>query len=204
MDRRDLINFSEVLPEVDATSLEKVVGMVNPRNPIMVEVGSRKGGSASIIGEYAKKRDGDLYCVDHWIEDYELFNFRLNMKALELGNWVYPMVMPSQAAAHVFADKSLDFVFIDGDHEYSAVMKDLEAWYPKVKIDGIICGHDCERYFHKYPPDEQVVIRKLITEDGRQYAGIHGGVVLAVNDTFAEDYEIMPKSKIWWHKKRRK
>lgn len=38
--------------------------------------------------------------------------------------------------------ESLDFVYLDGDHEYSAVMADLEAWWPLVKPGGIIAGHD--------------------------------------------------------------
>ncbi len=39
-------------------------------------------------------------------------------------------------------DNSLDFVFIDADHRYSAVIGDLAAWIPKVKEKGIVCGHD--------------------------------------------------------------
>ena len=39
-------------------------------------------------------------------------------------------------------DKSLDFVFIDADHRYPAVIKDLAAWVPKLKPGGVLCGHD--------------------------------------------------------------
>lgn len=41
-------------------------------------------------------------------------------------------------------DNSLDFVFIDADHVYDKVMKDLKAWGPKVKDGGIFCGHDLQ------------------------------------------------------------
>lgn len=44
-------------------------------------------------------------------------------------------------AEHV-EDCSLDFVFIDADHNYESVKKDIIAWAPKVKLNGIICGHD--------------------------------------------------------------
>lgn len=46
-----------------------------------------------------------------------------------------------EMAQHV-KDESLDFIFIDADHRYSAVMADLAAWIPKVKPGGIISGHD--------------------------------------------------------------
>ena len=48
----------------------------------------------------------------------------------------------SVSASNLFPDKSLDFVFIDGDHSYAAAKADIEAWAPKVKAGGILCGHD--------------------------------------------------------------
>lgn len=50
----------------------------------------------------------------------------------------------SVEAASEFSNGSLDFVFIDADHSYEGCKKDLEAWYPKVKKDGIFSGHDYE------------------------------------------------------------
>jgi predicted O-methyltransferase YrrM len=39
-------------------------------------------------------------------------------------------------------DGSLDFVFIDGDHTEPGFRRDLLAWAPKVKADGVVFGHD--------------------------------------------------------------
>lgn len=39
-------------------------------------------------------------------------------------------------------DHSIDIIFIDGDHRYEGVMRDLIAWTPKLRLGGIICGHD--------------------------------------------------------------
>lgn len=36
----------------------------------------------------------------------------------------------------------LDFVYIDGDHSYSSVKKDIGLYYPKVADGGVIGGHD--------------------------------------------------------------
>ena len=49
---------------------------------------------------------------------------------------------PSHAAAGRFADASFDWVYIDGDHFYDAVSRDLALWAPKVKPGGVITGDD--------------------------------------------------------------
>ena len=40
------------------------------------------------------------------------------------------------------ADETLDVLFVDGDHKYEAVVADIEAWRPKMKHGGLMCGHD--------------------------------------------------------------
>ena len=37
---------------------------------------------------------------------------------------------------------SLDFVFIDADHTEAGVRRDIAAWSPKVRIGGMLLGHD--------------------------------------------------------------
>lgn len=41
-----------------------------------------------------------------------------------------------------FKDNSLDIVYLDGDHRHQSIVNDIESWMPKVKIGGIISGHD--------------------------------------------------------------
>lgn len=36
----------------------------------------------------------------------------------------------------------LDFIYIDGNHDYPFVKKDIERYYPKVKNGGFLGGHD--------------------------------------------------------------
>lgn len=48
----------------------------------------------------------------------------------------------SHEGAEYFADGSVDCLFIDAGHSYEAVMKDIEAWLPKMKPNGIMAGHD--------------------------------------------------------------
>jgi len=49
---------------------------------------------------------------------------------------------PSREAAKKFADKSVDLIFIDGDHRFDEVRGDLIAWWPKVTRGGALCGDD--------------------------------------------------------------
>jgi len=48
----------------------------------------------------------------------------------------------SCAASEMFSDGLFDFVFIDADHSYDGVKKDIICWLPKVKKGGYLCGHD--------------------------------------------------------------
>lgn len=47
-------------------------------------------------------------------------------------------------AAKSFDNESLDFVFIDADHSYAGVKKDIDAWWPKVRNGGMVSGHDID------------------------------------------------------------
>ena len=42
----------------------------------------------------------------------------------------------------VFADKFLHFLYIDGNHKYESVKKDLNDWLPKMQENSVIAGHD--------------------------------------------------------------
>jgi hypothetical protein len=48
----------------------------------------------------------------------------------------------SVPASRLVPNGSLDFVYLDGNHSYMAVIDDLLAWVPKVRAGGLIAGHD--------------------------------------------------------------
>ncbi len=48
----------------------------------------------------------------------------------------------SLAVVDQFADESLDFVNIDGDHSFDAAIMDIVAYVPKVRKGGLILVHD--------------------------------------------------------------
>lgn len=48
----------------------------------------------------------------------------------------------SEDAVTLFPDHYFDYVYIDGEHSYAAVERDLNNYFPKVKIGGYIIGDD--------------------------------------------------------------
>ncbi len=124
-----------------------------------VEVGSWYGRSAAWMAvEIANSgKRVEFYCVDTWrgsvdtpwmAEHLAPFGgsakpmFIENMHRGGVSDYIKPVEMASVDAAQLFADGSLDFVFIDGAHDYANVRADVRAWYPKVKRGGVIAGDD--------------------------------------------------------------
>jgi predicted O-methyltransferase YrrM len=52
------------------------------------------------------------------------------------------------------ADGMFDLVFIDALHDYAHVKQDIALWWPKVRVGGILAGHD---FNHRWPGVERAV-----------------------------------------------
>ena len=92
-----------------------------------------------------------LTCVDAWTPYWKYSDYRLMAKLDEaeadarrrLAPFVCTIIKAfSEDAAKRVKDSSLDFVYIDSNHEFEFVVRDLAAWIPKVRQGGIIAGHD--------------------------------------------------------------
>jgi SAM-dependent methyltransferase len=124
----------------------------------IVEVGSWKGRSAAFMAveiiNSNKKIKFD--CVDTWegsiehetydvITEEKLYDvFLSNIEPVK--HIINPIRMTSIETSKLYKDNSLDFVFIDASHEYEDVKEDILAWLPKVKIGGILAGHDYDNF----------------------------------------------------------
>lgn len=110
-----------------------------------VEVGVYKGYFSKILLEKSKIRT--LYCVDLW-EDDSVFKTAI----LTLEKWIKSrncvlMKKNSVDAASDFLDKSLNYVYLDGDHSLEGIYNDLRIWIKKIKIGGMLSGHDYKDKF---------------------------------------------------------
>lgn len=126
-----------------------------------VEIGSWKGASTTYMAVEIinSKKNIKFYCVDTWegseehldesSSTYEPLLKKPNglyEKFLENIQPVKSMVNPirstSVEASKLFDDNSLDFIMVDGAHDYKSVKEDLEHWYPKLRVGGVIAGDD--------------------------------------------------------------
>jgi len=93
-----------------------------------------------------------LYAIDPWEKYFrcsqELCDKRYNATVNRLKDKNATIIRKrSIDAFRDFEDGSLDFVYIDGDHRFDAVMLDIIIWAPKVRVGGMVAGHDYYAFY---------------------------------------------------------
>jgi hypothetical protein len=94
-----------------------------------------------------------LYCVDPWdsYDEYKEEHTKERLKEAEknarsrLSHFSERAIIIKERSCDAcknIKDNSLDFIFIDGNHEYEFVKEDFASWFPKVRIGGLVSGHD--------------------------------------------------------------
>ena len=206
------LEIRENLNDRDAKALLTILDKVKIEKLQMVEVGCWKGFSTAYLASHARDYHGTVYAVDHWqgnvgadieIEAkqkniYSIFEF--NMKSLGLWDCISPIIADSLTACRTFTDESIDLVFLDADHRYKEFKQDLMVWYPKVKPNGIICGHDCENYYTLLTDEQRGIVNNNLDKDS--VTPIHPGVIKALNDQFGDNFTIINNSIVWYKQKR--
>jgi len=66
----------------------------------------------------------------------------------------------SMDAVGDFADGSLDFVYIDGAHDFKSVAEDACDWSRKVRVGGVVYGHDY--YWRTDKPTNVIHVRHVV------------------------------------------
>ncbi|MEK9200488.1 MAG: class I SAM-dependent methyltransferase [Patescibacteria group bacterium] len=121
------------------------------------DLGAEIGVERGLYSETLLKANPSLYLysIDPWVASayapgihgietaqagydarYEETKARLSPYRCEI------MRQGSLTAARYFPDESLDFVYIDGNHDFVNVAQDLHTWSKKIRSGGIIAGHD--------------------------------------------------------------
>jgi len=131
------------------------------------EIGTARGSFAITMSINNPKCK--LYCVDAWsiYDDCHDFtdqnvlndNFRAAKLRLERFENVEIINKFSMDAVKDFDDGSLDYVYIDANHEFPFVAEDLFYWSKKVRMGGIVSGHD---YLIKPRSDGVVQVKEVI------------------------------------------
>lgn len=123
--------------------------LIGLNNLIGVEIGVMGGKNAyNILTHLDIKK---LYLVDPYIY-YDNIEWESNEHALvgkkaaiknliDFKDKIVWLFYKSEEAVNYLEDM-VDFVYIDGDHRYKYVKKDIELYSKKVKLDGFLAGHD--------------------------------------------------------------
>lgn len=137
----------------------KFIKKISGREKLIgVEIGVFRGENSKSILETLNIEK--LYLIDPY-DSKDKYNKIYEAKAKNRLNsyknkitWIKKM--SSDAINNIPDD--LDFVYIDGNHEYKYVKKDLEDYYQKLKVGGILAGHDINYSGHlaNFNPREKV------------------------------------------------
>ncbi len=119
------------------------------------EIGSWTGTSSVLFAIYARATKGKVFCVDNFKGNSNLLAsakkhdikaiLEKHLKKFKVEEYVEVLKMDSSEASLKFKSNTLDVLFIDGEHSCPGVKKDIELYWPKLKVGGIMIGHD---YFH--------------------------------------------------------
>lgn len=111
---------------------------------IFVELGCYKGRSTCYMIDSIIKSGKNIkfYVVDNFstLGDVKAQFFE-NLGEERIKKIIF-LEQDSYLSASNFLNESVDYLFIDTDHKFEVLDKELSAWIPKVKIGGIISGHD--------------------------------------------------------------
>lgn len=135
------------LKDVDRADLASAFAELGLTNG--VEIGTEEGKYAEVLCR--ENPDLQLTCIDPW-EPYIGYREHVTPMVYEALMWLaqdrlapYHVTFLRQYAddaVTAFADGSLDFVYIDGNHSLPYVLNDIRLWAPKVRSGGIVAGHD--------------------------------------------------------------
>lgn len=102
-----------------------------------VEVGVDVGAHAQALLEYCAGISM-LHLVDPWPNPYCRGYCEARLAVLGYRSRFTMMQDKSITAAAGFSPNSLDFVYIDQEHDAASVTADLQAWWPKLKPRGVL------------------------------------------------------------------
>ncbi len=156
---------SKVVP-----SRESILRLL-PRGGICAEVGTQTGGFAREIMSSLQPIKLHLFDLDFTPFDHLGFDPLLKSGVVELHKG------ESSICLAAFPDQTFDFIYVDGDHSYAGVVKDLEVAKAKIKPDGWIVCND----YTLYSPVEKIcygvyrAVNELCWKDGFEivYLGLH-------------------------------
>lgn len=148
--------LGRMLPERKIRARTRLVTLL-PRGGTGAEVGVWRGDFAEVL--LRALQPDDLLLVDSWQfrpeygeslyggaaarsqEDMDAV-YRHVLRRFEANRRVRVRRQESLRAARDVEPETLDWVYLDAEHTYEAVRRDLSAWASRVRPGGFVCGDD--------------------------------------------------------------
>jgi cephalosporin hydroxylase len=136
-----------------------------PDNSIVCEVGVADGNSALYLANKINSlgKSFKLYMVDNmdYGKYFQMKTIYENIIKSGLGKYIEVVPTDSVKASKMFNGDSLDFVYLDSSHQYKPTLKEIKAWYPKLRDGALLSGHD---FYSKENPGVQKAVKELLPE----------------------------------------
>ena len=179
-----------------------ILRMLSKGKKIVFEFGTFIGGSALAVLPQVVESSGHLYCIDNFLgnpDDEHTSHPRQLVLAgllcrLEPFSKFVTIIIGNTNEAKNFPSGFADMVFIDAEHGYHAVSRDIKFAKHLTKVGGVICGHDYVKHLDECDPE--LVERYSHTPDGG-HAGVGYGVIKAVTEAFGKPNK-EPDAAVWW------
>jgi len=128
---------------------------------VVAEIGAYEGNLSEFFALHCK----EVHCIDPWdasayvSDEYKLPHSEFKQCLTKRKEMFYEKLKKypnikiiedySYNVYAQFPDHNFDCVYIDGNHSYEVVKSDIIQWKPKVKIGGILSGHDYDSQVQK-------------------------------------------------------
>ena len=149
------------IPNMGRDDLAKLFAELNLNKG--AEIGVRRGEYSKVLCK--ANPNLKLYSIDSWmLSDYEpleqitalnapqeYFEGKYQETIRMLSSYKNCTIVrkSSMDALKDFEDESLDFVYIDANHDFVNFTNDLHYWLKKVRMGGIMSGHDYAYFSYK-------------------------------------------------------
>jgi hypothetical protein len=127
--------------------------IIDRKDLTIIEIGVESGKNAFCMLNYLDIKE--LILIDPFIEYGDMLGdgvlaakdgIRCKDEAFKLLEpyeskitWILDL---SENVASQIKDNSIDVCYVDGNHRFEYVKKDLELYWPKIKVGGYLSGHD--------------------------------------------------------------
>lgn len=134
-------------PSWDQNNIYLTVGLINmvdyilsinPNANLWLELGSHIGESATIFLSFEKIEK--LHCVEYSKDLIPILQQRLG-EEIRRERCVLHLETTINYAK-IVDNNFFDVIYIDADHSYDSVQKEISLYWPKVKHGGFLSGHD--------------------------------------------------------------